>query len=101
MIAMRALVQRNADVLLAYGPAAPLKAAIAVTRTIPIVMVAIDYDPLALGYVSSLARPTGNVTGLVFEQIELAAKRIELLKAAFPSTHGATVFWDALSADQW
>ena len=99
--AMHTLVQRNADVLLAYGPAAPLKAAIAVTRTIPIVMVAIDYDPLALGYVSSLARPTGNVTGLVFEQIELAAKRIELLKAAFPSTHGATVFWDALSADQW
>ncbi len=98
---MRELVQRKADIIIAYGPAASLKAALDVTHTIPIVMVAIDYDPLALGYVSNLARPTGNVTGIVFQQIELAAKRIDLLKEAFPSTRTATVFWDALSADQW
>ncbi len=99
--AMRKLVERKPDILLAYGPEASLKAALAVTHTIPIVMVAIDYDPLALGYVSSLARPTGNVTGIFFQQIELAAKRIELLKEAFPATRTATVFWDALSSDQW
>jgi putative ABC transport system substrate-binding protein len=99
--AMRELVERKADILLAYGPEAPLKAALAVTHTIPIVMVAIDYDPLALGYITSLARPTGNVTGIFFQQIELAAKRIELLKEAFPATRAVTVFWDALSSDQW
>jgi putative ABC transport system substrate-binding protein len=95
------LVRRKVDIILAYGAEAALKAALAATHTIPIVMVAIDYDPLRLGYVTNLARPTGNVTGLFFEQIELAAKRIQLLKEAFPAIHAATVFWDEISADQW
>src|SRR5262249_60682758 len=99
--AMQELLARKVDIVLAYGPEAPLKSVLALSRTIPIVMVAIDYDPLALGYVTSLARPTGNVTGLYFEQIDLAAKRIDLLKDAFPMTRVVTVFWDALSADQW
>jgi ABC-type uncharacterized transport system substrate-binding protein len=98
---MQELLRRKVDIILAYGPEAPLKAALAQTRTIPIVIVAIDYDPLALHYVESLARPGGNVTGLFLEQIALARKRIELLKDAFPATRAATVFWDALSADQW
>jgi putative ABC transport system substrate-binding protein len=99
--AMQQLVDRKADVIVALGPEAALKAALAVTRTIPIVMVAIDYDPVALGYVTSLARPTSNVTGLFLEQIELAAKRLQLVKDAFPAVGKATVFWDQLSADQW
>jgi putative ABC transport system substrate-binding protein len=99
--AMRQLVERKADVLIAFGPEVSLKAAIAATKTVPIVMAAIDYDPFALGYVTSLARPTGNITGIVLEQIELAAKRLQLVKDAFPTLHNATVFWDALSADQW
>jgi putative ABC transport system substrate-binding protein len=99
--AMRRLVSQNPDIVLAYGPEAPLKAAMAATKTIPIVMVAIDYDPLALGYITSLARPIGNVTGLYLQQIELAAKRIEMLRDAFPAMKAATVFWDTLSADQW
>src|SRR5262245_8963819 len=98
---MRELLARKVDIIFAYGPEAPLKSALALSRTIPIVMVAIDYDPVALGYVTSLARPAGTVTGLYFEQIELAAKRIDLLKDAFPTTRAVTVFWDALSADQW
>lgn len=95
------LVRRKVDIILAYGAEGALKAALAATHSIPIVMVAIDYDPLQLGYVTNLARPTGNVTGLFFEQIELAAKRIQLLKDAFPAIHAATVFWDEISADQW
>src|SRR5262249_53890560 len=67
----------------------------------PIVMVAIDYDPLSRQYVTSLARPSGNVTGLIFQQIELAAKRIQLIKEAFPNVPAAVMFWDAPSADQW
>jgi putative ABC transport system substrate-binding protein len=99
--AMRQLVQQKADVILAYGPELSLTAALAATQTIPIVMIGIDYDPFALGHITSLARPTGNVTGLYLQQIELAAKRIELLRDAFPTMKAATVFWDALSADQW
>src|SRR5579859_7597982 len=47
------LVRRKANVILAYGPEASLKAALAATSITPIVMVAIDYDPLRLGYVTS------------------------------------------------
>jgi putative ABC transport system substrate-binding protein len=99
--AMQQLVDRKADVIVAFGPEASLKAALAATQTIPIVMVAIDFDPTALGYVTSLARPTGNVTGIFFEQIELAAKRLQLVKDAFPTIGKAIVFWDRFSADQW
>jgi putative ABC transport system substrate-binding protein len=99
--AMRQLVERKADVIVAFGPEALLKAATAATKTIPIVMAAIDYDPIALGYVTSLARPTSNVTGIFLEQIELAAKRLQLVRDAFPAIGKAMVFWDRLSADQW
>jgi putative ABC transport system substrate-binding protein len=64
-------------------------------------MVAIDYDPLARGYVTSLARPTGNVTGVFLQQIELTEKRLQLLKSAFPDMQAATVFWDRTSTNQW
>jgi len=83
--AMQELVARQADLLIAFGPEESLKAAMAATKTVPIVMAAIDYDPFAHGYVSSLARPTGNVTGIFLEQIELAAKRLQLAKDAFPA----------------
>jgi len=99
--AFKELVRRKIDVLVAYGAEASLKSATVASATIPIVMVAIDYDPLHLGYITNLARPTGNVTGLFFEQIELAAKRIQVLKDAFPAMTAATVFWDEISADQW
>jgi putative tryptophan/tyrosine transport system substrate-binding protein len=72
----RKLAARGPDVILAIGPEIGLKSALAVTWTVPIVMIAIDYDPLARGYVTSLARPFGNITGVVFQQIELAAKTV-------------------------
>jgi putative ABC transport system substrate-binding protein len=97
----RKLAARGPDVILAIGPEIGLKSALAVTRTVPIVMIAIDYDPLAHGYVTSLARPSGNVTGVVFQQIELAAKRIQVIKDGFPDRVAATMFWDKLSSDQW
>jgi putative tryptophan/tyrosine transport system substrate-binding protein len=74
--AMQELVRRKVDVIVSLGNEINLKAALAATRTIPIVMVALDFDPLALGYVTNLARPTGNVTGLFLQQIELSAKRV-------------------------
>jgi len=100
-IGYRQLATRKVDILVALGPEIALKSALATTRTLPIVMIAIDYDPLARGYVTSLAQPTGNVTGLSFQQIEVAAKRVQIIKEAFPELRGVTVFWDAGSADQW
>ena len=97
----RTLVAREPDIIMATGVEIALKSALAATRTLPIVMIAIDYDPFARGYVTSMARPTGNVTGVFFQQIELAAKRIQLVKDAFPNMSAATMFWDHSSADQW
>jgi len=97
----RTLVARKPDIIMATGVEIALKSALAATRTLPIVMIAIDYDPFARGYVTSLARPSGNVTGVFFQQIELAAKRIQLVKDAFPNISAATMFWDRASTDQW
>src|SRR6516165_221900 len=94
------LLRRNVDIILAPYETT-LKAALAASAPVPIVIVAVDYDPLALGYVKSLARPGGKVTGLNLQQFNLAKKRVELLTQALPSVHTATVFWDTASENQW
>src|SRR5262245_7449589 len=94
------LVRLNPDVIVVPGPETRLRAARQATTTIPLVMIALDFDPLARGYVASLARPGGNVTGLFVRQPELAAKRVELLKAALPRARRVAVFWDSFSTDQ-
>ena len=53
----RELAKRQVDIVVASGPEIALKSALAATTTSPIVMIAIDYDPLARGYVTNLARP--------------------------------------------
>src|SRR5262249_7574800 len=65
------------------------------------VLVAIDYDPVALGYVASLARPAGNMTGVSLQQIELSRKRAELLKEALPTASRIGILWEAASAEQF
>jgi len=97
----RELARRNVDIIVASGPEISLKSALASSSTKPIIMIAIDYDPLARGYVTNLARPTGNVTGVFLQQIELTGKRVQLLKSAVPDLDAATVFWDRITADQW
>ncbi len=92
--AVQELIRRKADIVLAVYKAT-MAAVVAAGASIPAVMIAVDYDPLALGYVKSLARPGGNVTGLYFQQLDLAKKRVELLTQALPNVHAATVFWDS------
>jgi ABC-type uncharacterized transport system substrate-binding protein len=99
--AYQELVQRHVNIIIALGPELALKSAIAATSKLSIVMVAIDYDPFALGYVTSLAHPTGNVTGVYFQQIELSAKRLEIAKEMMPGLQSAAVFWDSASEDQF
>ena len=99
--AMAELVKRKVDVIVAPGLEVTLKAAMQATDTIPVVMVAINFDPLLLGYVPSLARPGGNVTGVFLRHIELTGKRLDLLKETIPGMSRAVVLWDAGSADQF
>ena len=70
------------------------------TATIPILMVAINYDPIALGFIDSIARPGGNVTGLFFQHLELLAKRFGLFREMLPTAKRIAIFSDALAADQ-
>jgi putative ABC transport system substrate-binding protein len=94
-------INKGVNVVVASGPEITLRLAIAATSTLPIVMVAFDYDPLAHGYIRTLARPGGNVTGLFVQQIEQAVKRLELMREVFPKAQTAIVLWDELSFDQW
>jgi putative ABC transport system substrate-binding protein len=71
------------DVLVASGTA-PVQAAKHATDTIPIVMTGLASDPIANGFVASLARPGGNITGLGDVQPVLSAKRVEILADVVP-----------------
>jgi putative ABC transport system substrate-binding protein len=99
--AVTSLVSSDVDIIVIGGNEFAAKAALAATKVIPIVIIAFDYDPLALGIVASLARPGGNVTGLFAEQIELASKRLQLMKEMVPKSRKMVVFWDRASAGQW
>jgi putative tryptophan/tyrosine transport system substrate-binding protein len=82
------------DVILAIGtPAA--KAAIAVTKTIPIVF-ARSGDPVGYGLVSGLARPGGNATGFSVFVTELAAKRLQVLKDLVPGLDRLAVVYESI-----
>ena len=94
------LAQLPVDVLFATGSEVVLRAASQATRTIPIVMMAVNYDPVDKGYIASLARPGGNITGRFFMQRTLSAKRLELLKKALPELTRVFAIYDRQSGDQ-
>jgi putative ABC transport system substrate-binding protein len=89
------------DLIVAQGPEVALQAVVGASGFIPIVIQAINFDPVERGYVSSLARPGGNITGLFYRQSELAAKKVELLTQAFPDRTRLAVLWDVLTADEF
>jgi putative ABC transport system substrate-binding protein len=77
------LAQRNLDVIVTSGPQ-PLRALLATKTKTPIVF-AILSDPIGDGFVQSLARPGGNITGLSMSGTDLESKRLEVLKNAVPT----------------
>lgn len=101
LIAGGELARLPLDVIVAQGPELALKAVIGARPTIPIVVQAINYDPIERGYVASLARPGGNITGLFFRQPELAAKKVELLAQAFPERRRLAILWDGQVLDEF
>jgi putative ABC transport system substrate-binding protein len=96
----RELAARKVDVFLAVGTERALRAALLAAEGKPIVLLAIDFDPVARGYVASLSRPGGSVTGIFVRQVELAAKRIEIAREAFPRATVVGIAFDRVSPEQ-
>ena len=90
------LVKLRVDIIVTHGEVAirTLKQA---TRTIPIV-VGVTGDLIATGHAASLARPGGNITGLVDTSPELSGKRLEILKEILPTISRIAVLWNGANA---
>ena len=85
------IVRQPVDLIVAPGPImSMLKQA---TATIPIVMAG-SSDPIGDGYVRSLSRPGGNITGLSLQEFDTIGKRLELLKELVPSPAPVAVLWN-------
>ena len=91
------LVRLKVDVIVAAG-ATEIRAARETTATVPIVMIQ-GGDPVGSGFVASLARPGGNITGLAVLRPELSGKRLELLKEVVPKLSRVAVFASSGSAE--
>src|SRR5262245_42782149 len=88
------LVRLKVDIILVAGGDMWIRAAKNATKTIPIVMTGGGSDPVETGFVDSLGRPGGNVTGLTNLSVELGGKRLELLKEAVPKATRVAVLYD-------
>jgi len=80
------LVRLKVDIIVVAGGDGPIRAVKNATKTIPIVMTGLGPDPVEAGFIDTLARPGGNITGLTNLNRELGGKRLELLKALSSNT---------------
>ena len=95
------VIARKPDIVIAAGPENSLKAAVAEAGALPIVMIAVDFDPIARHYAASLAKPGGNLTGVYTQNAELVSKHLQLIKQAVPDVSTVTVFRDRQNVDYW
>jgi putative ABC transport system substrate-binding protein len=89
------LARLRVDVI-AVGTSAGVRAAARATKTIPIVAVDMESDPVANGWASSMAKPGGNITGFFLDQPQLSGKRLEQLKEVVPKLTTVAILWDTL-----
>ena len=94
------LIRLKVDIIVTSGAPPVIRAAQQATRTIPIVMPGVVVDPVMAGFVASLAKPGGNITGLTDIDSELHPKRLELLKQAFPAISRVSILWPLPQQEQ-
>jgi len=94
------LVARECDLLIAVRAEPPARALQFTQPAGPILFLAVDYDPIESGVVSSLRRPDRNTTGVVVPQNVLVGKRVEMIRALLPHADRLMVFADSYSANQ-
>ncbi len=87
------LIDSKVDVLFAVGSRVIQEARVR-TSTIPIVALDLESDPVASGFVKSLARPGGNLTGLFFDFAEFSGKWLEIMGEIIPGLTSAAAIWD-------
>lgn len=88
-----AAAMAGASVVVAISPPA-IAAARRLARSVPVVALDLEMDPVASGLVETLARPGGNLTGLFLDQPGIAAKWLQLLAEAVPTLRRLAVLWD-------
>jgi putative ABC transport system substrate-binding protein len=87
------LVKYPVDVIVAPGPAV-IRAAKSVTGIAPIVGLDYETDPVAAGFATNFARPSGNITGVFLDQANLSGKWLQLLQETIPKLVRVAVLWD-------
>lgn len=90
------LVAAHVDVIVTASPAG-VRAAREASGTIPIVM--LMHEPVRLGFVKSLARPGGNITGIAFQDTDLSTKRLDLFRQAVPGLSKLAILWNGEGTD--
>lgn len=93
------LVRLPVDVIFASGGPGVIDAARQATRTIPIIGIDLERDPVASGLAESLARPGGNLTGLFLDLPEIAGKLLQFLLEAAPRIRRVAVLWQTPLAE--
>jgi putative ABC transport system substrate-binding protein len=88
------LVRLKVDIIVVAGGDVPIQAAINATKRIPIVLTGLGSDPVKAGFIKSLARPGGNVTGITGLSTELGGKRLELFKESVPKLARVAVLYN-------
>jgi putative ABC transport system substrate-binding protein len=78
------LIQLKCDLIFAVGAEHPARALLDAKTTIPVAILAHDYEPVAAGIVANLRRPGANITGIYVPEPAMAAKRLELLHEIVP-----------------
>jgi ABC-type uncharacterized transport system substrate-binding protein len=96
----RELIQARCDLIFAVGAEGAARALLDAKAGTPIVILALDYDPVRAGIISNLRRPGGNITGMVNPEAAIASKRLELMREIMPRTKRFLVLADPFSADQ-
>ena len=96
----RDLIRAKSDLIFAIGPEQSARAVLEAKAGVPVVILAVEYDPVNAGLISSLRRPGGSVTGMVLLQPTLAAKRLELLREIVPKAKRILVLADAFTTEQ-
>jgi len=88
------LVRLNVDVMVLTNPYR-IEAGLKQTKTIPIVTLDLESDPVGKGFIKSLSRPGGNLTGIWMDFPDIAGKHLQMLKEAVPALSRVAVIWDA------